>query len=185
MLFPLPEASADGLYRASDVGAFGELLPESMLETVGPIARVRYAGDSIGCESDEAVEATRARLRVVGVRIDPCFPVLTASTCRRQVRFVWQPVNGPFFDDAALHVFYDLPAAEFASLVTELAALSRGFAKNLPLQVHPVLAQEGAAGPFAKALRKALFARIGKARITRITRLGVPRFQLYRRRASH
>ena len=170
MLFPLPEASGDELYRAGDVGAFGELLPQSMLETIGPIARVSCDSvGRVGCEKDEAVAATWPRLRVVGVRIDPCFPVLTASTCRHQVRFVWQPVHKQSFDDAAVHVFYDLPADDFTTVVTELAALSKGFAKDLPLQVHPVLAREGTAGPFATALKKALFARVGKTRVSRVT----------------
>jgi hypothetical protein len=151
------------------VAAYGEILPLIVLQAVGPIARIPCApGSGVGCEATEAVAATRPRLRVVGVRVDPCFPALAGATCRRQVRFVMQPFDAEFEDDA-LHVFYDLPKADFDALVLELESISHATAKDLPLGVHPLLAQQGTTGAFAVALRKALFARVGGARISRVT----------------
>ena len=170
ILFPLPETSGDGLYRATDTGGYGELLPLDVFQAVGPIAR-KGCPDSTasGCEKTESVATTHPRLRVVGVRIDPCFPALGGTNCRSQVRFVMQPFDGAGFDDDALHVFYDLPKEDFDSLVSELATISRSVPKDAPLGVHPSLSQQGTNGAFAKALKAALFARVGGNRISRVT----------------
>lgn len=172
ILFPVPEASGDGLYRATDVGGYGELLPLEVFQAVGPIARKGCPNSGVaGCEKTEPVETTHPRLRVVGVRIDPCFPALGGSNCRSQVRFVMQPVESGGFDDDALHVFYDLPKEDFDALVRELGTISRSVQKDLPLGVHPLLSQQGTNGAYAKSLKAALFSRIGASRISRVTAL--------------
>jgi len=172
ILFPVPEASGDGLYRATDMGGYGELLPLSVFQTVGPIARKGCVNSGVaGCEKTEEVATTHPRLRVVAVRIDPCFPALGGSTCRSQVRFVMQPIDKGSFDDDALHVFYDLPKEEFDTLVRELGKISRSVQKDLPLGVHPLLSQQGTQGAYAKALKTALFSHIGASRISRVTAL--------------
>jgi hypothetical protein len=170
ILFPIPEASGDGLYRATDVGGYGQLLPLSVFQTVGPIARKGCVNvDVAGCEKTEPVETTHPRLRVVAVRIDPCFPALGASVCRSQVRVVMQPLDKGSFDDDALHVFYDLPKQDFDALVSELGKISRSVPKDLPLGVHPLLKEQGTQGAYAKALKATLFSRIGASRISRVT----------------
>jgi len=170
ILFPPPGAGADGLYRATDVANYGELLPLSVFQTVGPIARKGCPNSGIaGCEMTEPVATTHPRLRVVGVRIDPCFPALGGSNCRSQVRFVMQPLEAGSFDDDALHVFYDLPKQDFDALVGELASISRSTRKDSPLGVHPLLSSQGTHGAYAKALKAALFSRVGKSRISRVT----------------
>jgi len=111
---------------------------------------------------------TYPRLRVVAARIDPCFPVLTGATCRHQIRFVVQAFGGDF-GDSALHVFYDLPEADFDTLLTELLSISGAVPKDAPLGVHPLLTEQGTRGAYARALKKILFSHVGAQRITRVT----------------
>ncbi|MFO0659878.1 MAG: hypothetical protein U0165_08620 [Polyangiaceae bacterium] len=169
-MFPYDQAGGEGMYKASDTAAHGQLLPQSVFASVGPIAD--QFGPGIGQESPEDIAVTYPRLRVVGARLDPCFPAIGGANCRHQVRFVMQPVTpSEGFDDAALHVFYDLPEADFDALVSELAALKSAAGKSTdgPLDVHPILKQEGPSGAFAMGLKEKLFARIGADRITRVT----------------
>jgi len=102
------------------------------------------------------------------MRIDWCFTFRNDSACHHQVRLVMQPFNVSFADDA-LHVFYELPTEDFNSLVNELETISKAVPKDLPLGVHPLLAQQGTTGEYATALKQALFSRIGFSRITRVT----------------
>lgn len=168
ILFPLDPADA-GLYRASDKGAEGELLPLSALQTIGPITL--KPGPGIGLELPVDVAETYPLLRVVAMRIDPCFPGADKTSCRTQVRFVMQSKTSTGFADSALHVFYDLPTTDFDTLVTDLVKLDEAASVKTtgPLRVHPVLAAEGLDGAFAKGLKTAVFARIGAARLTRVT----------------
>lgn len=108
-------------------------------------------------------------LRVVGVRIDPCFgaapgAALTSPDCRRQVRLVAQPLveaanmtNGTATTlDATVHLFYDLAPAEFDQLVARLRglkAIAQSATSCKPIQVHPVMVQQGLDGAYATELR--------------------------------
>ncbi len=68
----------------------------------------------------ETSEVIYEKLRVVGIRVDPCFPLMPPATgCQAQVRMVWQPIetdgNGQTrFIDAAVHTFYNLSDLEFS-----------------------------------------------------------------------
>jgi hypothetical protein len=168
ILFPLGDQ--DDLFQATDMGAKGQLLPLAYASQVGPIALV--PGEGVGAESPEPMGTTHGRLRVVAARLDPCFPSLAGASCRRQVRFVFQPWTAQDgCDDSALHVFYDISAEELSSLFAEIAALNAasGVATDGPLAVHPALVAQGMSGAFASGLRAALLARIGAGAITRVT----------------
>lgn len=164
----MPLADADGekqLLGAALVGKFGELLPKSVFEAVGPV-------------SPESVDATYEKLRVIAVRIDPCFPggETPSERCERQIRLVWQPiqstVTGLRTIDAALHTFYEMPATDFEQLLEKLSTLRRdiGFDSSaLPLTVHPLLEKQGLRGRFYLEFKKIILEHIGKSRLTRIT----------------
>lgn len=168
VLYPLPESGGlDQLLAPSASGAHGELLPFAIFEHAPELTL--YA-DKAG---------HYAALRVVSVRVDPCFPSLVGAPspgCRFQVRLVMQPIydeaGSVRAEDAAVHVFYDLPAGDFIALLADLLELRKNAKPvplHAPLSVHPALLEEGLSGSYATGLRAALLARIGGKRLTRLT----------------
>lgn len=146
-LLPLPAVRTQ-LPGLAATGAKGALLPRGLYDEMpstvtGLEAAVLY---------DE--------YRVVGVRVDPCFPRDAQGGCVPQVRLVAQPViaDGPgrtTTRDATLHLFYELTASEFAEAhraVWALHGLAAGRTQGRPLEVHPVLSAEGLGGPYAVEL---------------------------------
>lgn len=173
ILFPLPAAAAlDALWMPTAAGARGPLLPPE-----------RYA-DLPRLHVFQTPEETYARLRVVALRLDPCF--VTGPACRHQVRLTMQPVVYDAFldtvraDDAAVHLFYDLSAAQFAALLDELraATAAAAVATDGPLRVHPILAAEGLHGPFAARLRAAVLRHAGAETLTRVTFMQLQNFNV-------
>lgn len=116
VLFPLPVApSLEGLLRLDGEGRGGPLLSREIFAAI-PV----FDGGARG--------GAYETWRVVGARIDPCFPthaLLTTnpSMCRRQLRLIAQPnvqdggVSGPS-DDNAIHLLYDLTDEQFNDLAT-------------------------------------------------------------------
>ena len=163
ILFPLPKSlSNDGLLAASaSVGANRELLPRS-LATRLPLLQ-------------EDPRATYDSLHVVSVRLDPCFREAGArqDACKRQVRFVLQPLalseKGEVSTiDAAAHVFYELPNEPFVALLRGLLEARPRPARG-PLGVHRTLAQQGLEGPFARILKDRLTVAAASASLVRVT----------------
>lgn len=161
ILFPLPEAGKpDELLRASfDRGAGRVLLPRDLA------ARLPLLLEDGG--------VTYESLRVVSLRLEPCFREEGSNACKRQVRFVLQPVvtspNGELRTlDAAAHVFYELGTATYVALVRALLD-GRPRSAIAPLGVHPSLAKEGLAGPFAQLLKTRLAAAAGEGELVRAT----------------
>jgi hypothetical protein len=126
--------------------------------------------------------AIYSSLRVVGVRLDPCFPGLAAggpAPCQTQVRLVFQPLTSGFdadptasTDDAAVHAFYAVDRGSLESIARELARL-RGAsgisAQGERLGPHPVIVRQGLSGPFAAGLRALLRQHLGAQNLTRVT----------------
>jgi hypothetical protein len=175
VLFPLPAHGASaGLWPAShDLGDGRALLPPTIVDQLGEIV----AGD--------ANARTYTSLRVVSLRLEPCFvaagaPNGTNGSCQRQIRFVLQPVAvDPHAMlptstlDAAVHVLYTLPETAFAGLVRGIVALRPHPTSAARLGVHPTLAAEGLDGPFAHALEQVVMAATAKGRLFRVTFMGV------------
>jgi hypothetical protein len=84
-------------------------------------------------------------LKVVAVRIDPCFREENVE-CRRMIRFVWQPLvfeeNRFTSLDAGIHTFYELNEAQWQNFLKELPAGAPGSKPG----IHPLLAKEGYQG---------------------------------------
>jgi hypothetical protein len=144
------------LLSPKSAGARGELLPFSIFEHAPELTL--YA--------DKAGQY--AALRVVSARVDPCFPSLVNApnpACRFQVRLVLQPVLDEAgvvsTEDAAVHVFYDLPAPDFIDLLADLLLVKSKLDVHAPLGVRPA---DEIAG-----VEDALLAHIGASRITRMT----------------
>ncbi len=174
VLFPLPEPGhVNDLWPASREMADGRaLLPIDLVSRLGDIV----AGD--------ANETTHKSLRLVSLRLEPCFVPrgASANACERQIRFIFQPVvvdpAGVLPSttlDAAVHVLYTLSSSSFAALVRRVVALRPSLSRSSSptLGVHPELAREGLSGPFARALERAVLDSTAKGRLTRITFVGV------------
>lgn len=121
-----------------------------------------------------------SQLRAVAYRIDPCFaqigPVTDEAACDNQLRIVFQSLssNGGTAGaaDGAIHAFYKLTRAELRGLVADIVDLrvANAGAKELgPLQVHPVVAEQGLLGKESKALQALVAAHASTKNFTRFT----------------
>lgn len=173
ILFPLPpSAGLDDLLSPSSAGVRGPLLPPERYAAVPKL------------HVFQSPEETYGLLRVVALRLDPCF--VTDSHCRPQLRLTMQPVVYDAFqeavraDDAAIHLFYDLQEDDFTTLLAELrdATAAAGVSTAGPLRVHPILAAEGLDGPFAERLRAAVLRAAGGETLTRLTFMQLQNFNV-------
>ncbi len=171
VIYPLPKHAVDAsqLISPQDPGLGGPWLPQKVYVRLPEINK------------GEAKAYTYQNLRVVAVRLDPCFR--DEGKCLAQVRLVWQPVGNSVYGsssplgqleakDAAVHSFYTLDAARFGALLEDYEALRKANAWDLsaePLQVHPVLLKQGLDGPFARGLRQLLARYVGTSTLWRVT----------------
>jgi hypothetical protein len=109
-------------------------------------------------------------LRVVAIRIDPCFKMHRA--CQKQLRLIWQPIRQGRAIDASVHTFYELSDAEFASLVGNLRQLKQQHEVPMggrPLGIHPVMAAQGLQGAFWQDLKSIVLSYAGARNLIRMT----------------
>ncbi len=173
-LYPLPpQRLRTSLLGTASAGARGELLPAALFQALPPL-------DLLTSNAEHYT-----LLRVLSVRLDPCFPGLgvpSEASCKNQIRLVMQPVlprigtPGLATADLALHLFYTLTRAELAGLLQQLTDLrvGSGIARSDgPVGVHPALAREGLEGRFAAGVRALLLAHAGAQNLTRVTFMGI------------
>lgn len=165
-LMPLPASVGnDQLLGLEAPGKGGALLPPSFVAKIPVLA--------FGMNREE----TAAALRVMAVRIDPCFPLPTPQSCQKQIRLVWQPIemgrrNQVQTVDAALHSFYVLTDAEFDSLLNDIEAWKQEYSVKtdfIPLQVHPAWAKEGDRSPALADFHNILKKYVGAGNMNRVT----------------
>lgn len=169
IIYPLPQSKADMSFMLGpqDQGPGGALLPQKYWKRIPPI------------NQGERTELTYKNLRVVAVRLDPCF--LSEGGCKSQVRLVWQPIDKAAYGsaslygleakDAAVHTFYTLEPSVFRQFMSEFDQFTRASEMDVdaPLQVHPVMRQQGLRGDFALGLKQLLLKFCGKANLWRVT----------------
>lgn len=176
VLFPLPgDAGATGLLSASSTGARGVLFPSALYDTVG------HVSGSTGTPPPGGIgEAAYSDLRVVAVRVDPCFASLTPDPhgvgCENQLRVIFQEVQGspPGAFDSALHVFYRLTRAEAYAFARSVALLRQAAAPGQhlgALAVHPLMVSQGLSGSMATGVEALILAYAGQQNLIRVTRL--------------
>ncbi|UYL10219.1 hypothetical protein B9G69_006455 [Bdellovibrio sp. SKB1291214] len=141
------------------------LIPEKIFDRISPIAMDMDARDN-----------ARA-MRVVAMRIDPCFPYPTQLSCQKQLRLVWQPLVQYEGDgsidaiDAALHSFYPLTDAEFDSLLQDLQtwkARTGVETRGLPLGPHPAFSSNRGVAAL-KDLNRIILKFAGERNLSRVT----------------
>jgi len=165
ILFPLPAARQwDGLISPATQP---NMLPWPVFEKVAFFI-------------NQPNDRTYPNLRVVGIRLDPCFhegpPPLR---CQHQVRFIWQPLkleNGQTSTvDASLHSFFHLSKSEFEQLIVQLEnlqlrhTLDHSKFRMKPLSVHPLLNKYGLNSSYALELKSIILKAVESKSIARVT----------------
>ena len=161
-LLPLPSSmQQDTLLRMTTQTSSGPLLNPDFASQIPPL--------TLPMRDHELV----ASLRVVAIRIDPCFPLPTPQNCQRQIRLVWQPLGLDRRQvvttaDAALHSFFRLSNEEFISLLTDIATWKRRYqfsTRGQPLTLHPAWQRPGALLDFQRIILRY----VGPRNFTRVT----------------
>jgi hypothetical protein len=194
ILYPMPEKweFVDDMLGPTSEDAKGELLPASLFAKIAELPAPKMIGND-GNEVDPQKKLFEkwidsfAYLRIVGVRLDPCFGEssnLGSPQCLSTIRLVGQfffprAQNGqsPVLDTAAsVHLFYKLSQSDFATLAKEMLELRKS--TGLPLQkglisqqqdgVHPTLKAEGLRGAYATKLKAILLKYAGEQTLERI-----------------
>ena len=159
VLFPLGKGE---LWSAALAGRDGAaLLPRSAFGLI----RVQVIRELPGGD------ATYAALRVVSMRVDPCF---IGSPCYPQIRLVLQALapGGASAFDGSIHALYNLTVDEFAAMTTLLraaAALAPENAAVPRLEVSPALISQGMTGAYGLALRDLVTQFIGGSNLAKLT----------------
>jgi hypothetical protein len=171
-IYPLPAAKSEfeSMVRGGAVGTFGELIPsEAFSKLDGPLDERSLSGVA-GKTGDEA----RTQLRLVGLRVDPCFGLAGAPSCPNQLRLIFQGVqfeSEATVADGAVHVFYELPHEGLVRFVKQVLTLREqsGDFEKAKLGVHPILQKQGLSGEFATGLKNVILEHTGSSRVTRMT----------------
>ena len=176
-----------GIRPASSSGAMGTLLPSKLYSKVGAISGSTLPG--AGCESEPCPPppvgfASYSDLRVVAMRIDPCFASLApdphGANCSAEIRLIFQQVlvgetgSRPSAFDSGLHVFYSLTREEILALAQALVALRMTNETDVSLgslAPHPILVKQGLGGPFSKGVEQLILKVAGEKNLTRVAAL--------------
>ena len=175
VLIPLPKESdqKEFLLKADSKGSKGSLFPQSQENIIQDLI-ISYERP----EPDNIYQS----IRVVGMRVDPCFKYTTLpfEKCHPQMRLVWQPTKGlntPNVKtlDGAVHTFYELTKEEFSSLKKDLLRLKH---KNkelgistvgVPLHVHPAFANDKRRHSFNNELKNIILKYAGEENLSQFT----------------
>jgi hypothetical protein len=180
ILFPLPSSAADidNLLAPSATGNRGALLPSALYAAIGPIAGSTDNSDGGLPLGPHETIAAYGDLRVVAMRIDPCFASLDpdplGAGCTAQLRLVFQEVRwsagAANAADSALHAFYDLARVEFLALARALVELRiENEAGDVlgPLAPHPIMMRQGLAGAMSQGAQRLILEYAGEQNLVR------------------
>ena len=176
ILFPLGTAAdySTGHLRADSTGKRGVLFPASVFEKIS--IEGSAAGGGIGGPST----APYANMRVVALRLDPCFaelrPTPSATTCRNQLRLVFQELQasttGVSAFDSGVHALYTITRAELLAILNEIVRLREadgGQGGKGPLAPHALIVAQGLVGTFSTAIQKLILQYAGEQNLVRVT----------------
>lgn len=175
VVYPLPPANDIGLMVWGNTlsNSYGRFVPQTAFAQIPmpldprPGSKTRTTGISAWNE-----------LRLVGIRLDPCFGSrgeVPDAQCKNQVRLVFQGIHGvnttSVGEDGAIHMLYELPRTELLTLTREIISLTdrEGGYTPGPLGVHPILQRQGVWGSFAQGLKVLLRQYVGEDRAVRMT----------------
>jgi len=161
------QAQFDGYLPAT------QLLPKALYTSKFPDPS---GGHPIGSD----VTMTYDHLRVVAVRLDPCFaqigPVTDPSGCDNQLRIVFQSLDygsgSTSAIDGAVHAFYRLSREQLIAAIKDIVALRKANGQRTamgPLAPHPLIVKQGEDGAFAQGLNAILLKYASPANLIRFT----------------
>lgn len=173
IIYPLPApADLDALLKPGDVGLGGALLTADVFDQ-GHVPEL----DGRDPLADDA--ARLAALRVVAIRVDPCpgtvVPPPAGTICAPEVRLVFQSLKSDGVQtsarDGAIHTFHTMSPADFEIFVQALRDIraERAGDSPVPLDVHPLLREQGPGGAYAQRLRTLVLAHAGVSNLIRVT----------------
>jgi hypothetical protein len=211
ILFPLPTTATDvdSLLAPSAIGLGGPLFPSGLYASLGfitgstdvaadagdaglpvpPLNPTFFPPNSLDTKHIAAYED----LRVVAMRIDPCFASLapdpSGAGCTAQLRLIFQEVRwadagappsfssgGAAVFDSAIHAFYNLSRAQFLSLARALIALRVANENGDflgPLAPHPIMVRQGLAGPMSQGVQRLILQYAGEQNLVRAAEAGI------------
>lgn len=175
IIYPLPPASDINLMVWGNTlsVSYGRLVPQAAFNQITLPLDPRA-----GSKTRTTGTTAWNELRLVGVRLDPCFGSrgeVPDAQCKNQVRLVFQGIHGvnntSAGEDGAIHVLYELPRAELLTLAREIISLTdrEGGYTPGPLGVHPILQRQGVWGGFGQGLKTLLRQHVGEDRAVRMT----------------
>ncbi len=116
------------------------------------------------------------QLKVVGIRLDPCFlEGAIPQNCAQQIRLVWQPIiaknNQVTTVDAAIHTFYELTVEQWSEFLFEYNSLLQQTPRpnDTILSVHPIISKEGLNGKMWTQFKELVLKYCGEKNMSRIT----------------
>jgi len=181
ILFPLPSSASelDSLLAPTAAGSQGVLLPSSLYASMGTISGTTAGVDGGGISG---MSARYSDLRVVAMRIDPCFASLDpdphGAGCTAQLRLVFQQVtwgaDASTTFDSALHAFYDLTRPQFLALAQALVALriaNQSGDAGGPLAPHPIIVRQGLDGAMSMGVQRLILQYAGEKNLVRLAQL--------------
>ena len=169
IMMPLASNDLNALLKPNDQAAKGELLQ---------LAHLNANGDLVSGIAN--AKLYNEYLRVVAIRLDPCFIEGTGpKACRRLIRLAWQPVfkteSGALSTlDAAVHSFYQFKDETEWNQILKTWPRVEKKDQGLPLQPHPVLTRESLKGPFWLRLKSFLLSTCGEQNLVRVTVMNLP-----------
>lgn len=195
ILYPVPDRwdFFDDMLGPTSEDSRGELLPASLFAQIAKLAApqmISPTGTMVDAPKPKLFANWAdnfAYLRVVGVRLDPCFgqtanlgDASCLSTVRMVAQFFFPRTNGtssPVIDGSvAVHLFYKLTRDDFTALAKEMLDLRKS--TGLPLQkgllspqqdgIHPTIKEQGLRGAYATALKAILLKYAGEQTLSRI-----------------
>ena len=167
ILLPLPKTDKeiDQLLTPQNQNELGALIAPRIIQKLPILVSRKLNEDVFGNQ-----------LKVIGIRLDPCFQEGVApKTCAQQIRLIWQPIainNGQILTvDAAVHTFYELTADQWSEFLVQYESLLRQ--TNRPVQtelsIHPVIEKETLNGKMWLQLKELVMKYCGEKNISRIT----------------
>jgi hypothetical protein len=192
ILFPLPSSTADiaNVLSASSSGARGTLIPNALYPIVGPISGSTNVDGGQQGPANVTNIAAYSDLKVVAMRIDPCFASLApdphGAGCTAQLRLIFQEVlpatkesfggtgSGASTFDSAVHAFYSLTRDEFLALARALVTLRMSNENGVslgPVAAHPIMVNQGLGGAMSKGVQQLILQYAGEQNLTRLTQL--------------
>lgn len=182
ILLPLPKSLAErdsSMLKPSDPGLGGPLFDMDLNTAVGGTDGNGGPWRCFGCDPIHYED-----LRLIGLRIDPCFAHMdafdTGEACENQLRLVFQPVvlkagsvDSVEAADSGIHLFFSITRAELLDIVSGIIDLriASGRTDHIgSLAIHPIAESEGLSGAFVRGLYALVTAHAGPGNLIRFAR---------------